>query len=203
VNPLKDVRATVVAAGIGAVALVAGIAIAGLPGSVPNDIAMSDIAPTIASSTSTIGGADSSQPAQTPATVSDSEPTMTTETTERPPVTTSQTTLATPPTTVTPSLVPESQLRVVVANAGGADGLAARFSDVVRGFGYASVEPANALSTRDASTVYWSGPREAEARRLGEQLGVSAVEPLPPDPVVLGNFIVDLWVIVGLDLRGP
>jgi hypothetical protein len=81
------------------------------------------------------------------------------------------------------------------------DGLAGRYTGVVSGLGYASVEPANATNRRDVSIVYWSPGREGEARRLAEQLGVAAVEPLPGDRVVLGNFVADVWVMIGLDLQ--
>jgi hypothetical protein len=100
-----------------------------------------------------------------------------------------------------PTLISEAQLRVVVANAGGVNGLAARYTDRVSGLGYASVEPANATDRRDVSIVYWSPGREGEARRLAEQLGVAAVEPLPGDRIVLGNFVADVWAMIGFDLE--
>jgi hypothetical protein len=51
------------------------------------------------------------------------------------------------------------------------------------------------------SIVYWSPGREGEARRLAEQLGVAAVEPLPGAGIVLGNFVADVWAMIGLDLQ--
>ena len=89
----------------------------------------------------------------------------------------------------------------MVANAGGANGLAASYADRVRALGYAEVEAANAVDRRNSSIVYWGPGWEDEARRLASELGIGATEPLPSAPIVLGRFDGDVWAVIGVDLQ--
>jgi len=90
-------------------------------------------------------------------------------------------------------------VRVVVANAGGADRLAARFAETVRRLGHVEVTAANASDRRGTSVVYWAPGREGEARRLAEQLGIGPVEGRPGGEITLGGQDSDVWVVLGGD----
>jgi hypothetical protein len=178
--------------------LLAGIAVAGLPDAVPDDVASSEIEPrppttttpvlrTTAVTTSTTFAAESSTPeaaTTAPVTPPSSSPPRSVQ-----------------PTSTTTTLVPIETLRVVVANAGWADLLAARTADLLRSLGYNDVIATTGLERRLLSDVLYATGREVEAQRLANQLGIPAtrVQPHPGVAVSVGNEQGDVWLLVGND----
>ena len=110
---------------VAVVALAAGVAVAGLPDDVPSDIVSTEIAdkPAKSVTTTTVRRTVASPTMEAPTTLRDS-----TTTSPRRPTTTSAAATTVPATTavMTSTLVPIAGVRVIVANAGPADLLAAR-----------------------------------------------------------------------------
>ena len=190
-------KSLVVGVLVGMLALVAGAAVAGLPTSVRSDIVVSDIGQPPGTSEDATTTAQPTSTTTTPPTTLGSSTTASTDTQATDPLDRS----TTQPAVTEPTLVSEASVRVVVANAAGTNGLAARFAELVRGLGYVDVQRATATENRPASIVYWSPGREGEARRLAEQLGIAAAQPVPSDAIVVGNSTGDVWALIGADLQ--
>ena len=99
------------------------------------------------------------------------------------------------------TLVPASSLRVVVANASDASGIASRTADELRGLGYTTVSATNAASVRPNTIVVFAPGFEAEAARLASQLQVppEQINAQPAGPITINDTPGDLWVLLGLD----
>ncbi len=80
-------------------------------------------------------------------------------------------------------------VRIVVANATRAEGLAARTADMMRGSGYVNIAVTTANVRRLTTMVYFGSGREGEARRLASQVVVpeTEVQPRPDGPLTVGN----------------
>lgn len=187
-------RYGLLAALVMALALLSGVAVAGLPEAVPDDIRAAQIRP----------------PASVPSTEpQDSSPATSSEAqmTEPPPTATAPTSTAlgaastTPPsvTATAPTPLPPSEVRVVVANAAAADGLAGRVAEQARGLGYEDVVATNAVDRRAVSVVYYSPEYEIEAEALAGALGIAAIEPQPAEQITVDGTAADLWVVLGGD----
>jgi hypothetical protein len=98
-------------------------------------------------------------------------------------------------------LVPTGALRIVVANAGPADRLAARTAETLRTFGYVDIAVTTATTRRPTTAVLFVPGREGEARVLAAQLGVAedAVQPRPDGQLTVNDAQGDVWVLVGAD----
>jgi hypothetical protein len=186
------------------VALVAGIAVTGLPTHVPSDVASDElraapaatVTPTPTSSSDPIDSGGSLTP----------EPTIVERPTRSPsvssttrPVATSTvpiTTTAPPPTTAAPA-----QLVVVVANAGAADLLAARMANMLAPLGYTQTAATTATERRALSAVLFAPGRDREALTLAGNIGLPAaqVQPFAGAPVTVDDARGDLWLLVGND----
>ena len=198
-------------ASVALVAVLAGVAVAGLPTSVPDDIVATDIRPpassadvsvsssTTLATTTTSAVASTTETVEAPETTESPDTTVPARTTTRSTTTSSTSSTTTAPPAPTSTLLPTNAVRVVVANAGGANDLAARFAETVRRLGYVEVTAANASDRRGTSVVYWAPEREGEARRLAEQLGIRPVEGRPGGEITLGGQDADVWVVLGGD----
>lgn len=184
-------RYGLVAAVVMVVALLAGIAVAGLPESVPSDVRASGIRPPAV--------VPSTEPE--PPTTSASPPSTTAApvATSTPGDTDASVPVDTAPENVTPVPRPPSEVRVVVANAAAADGLAGRVAEQVRGLGYTDVIATNAIGRRASSAVFYSPDFSLEAEALAAALGIATVEPQPIEQITVDAVAADLWVVLGGD----
>ena len=99
------------------------------------------------------------------------------------------------------TLAPESSVRVVVANASDASGIASRTADEFRGLGYSTVSATNAASVRPDTVVVFAPGFEAEAARLASQLQVppEQITAQTDGPLTINDTPGDLWVLLGFD----
>jgi len=106
------------------------------------------------------------------------------------------------PAGATPTtLAAESSLRVVVVNAGGPPGIAARTAVDLRSGGYASVVTTDAVRAQTSSLVAFAPGFEAEARRLAAALEMSPgqVTPRATAQMPANDGPADLVVLLGTD----
>jgi hypothetical protein len=185
------VRSILLLAAVAVVSLLAGIAVTGLPEEVPDDVVSSAMSPAPASSTTTT--------AARPTTTTSSPPITAAPATVTPP--TSTTTSAAGAATTSTTLVPPPALRVLVANAGGAPGVASRTAQELRVLGYATVSATNAAQTRPDTVVVYASDRAAEAGRLATQLGLSPqqIAPQSGERLTTSGAPADLIVLLGSD----
>jgi hypothetical protein len=89
----------------------------------------------------------------------------------------------------------------VVANAGGAPGVASRTAQELRALGYPTVSATNATLTRPDTVVVHAPGREAEAGRLAAQLGLSPqqIAPQTAERLTTSGAPADLLVLLGAD----
>ncbi len=193
---------------VGVLALAAGAAVAGRPTSVPHDVVI-DQPP------ATTDSVETSAPIATiPTPPSTTSPTTTTTTTTiaATDVTSSdtdpspETTNSTSPTetaavSASTTLVPESGLRLAVANATRAPGIATDHAAILRGIGYVDATAIDAATDSGTTSVYFSYGFRAEARRLAQQIGLdeNVVQPRPTDSLTVDAIDADLWLVVGAD----
>jgi hypothetical protein len=186
------------------VALVAGVAVTGLPTRVPSDVASDELraaaAGTITStSTSRSDPIDSGGSLPPEPTIVERPTTTPSVSSRTQPVATSTvlpTTTAPPPTTAAPA-----QLVVVVANAGAADLLAARMANLLAPLGYTQTVATTATDRRALSTVLYAPGRDREALALAGNIGLptAQVQPIAGAPVTVDDARGDLWLLVGND----
>lgn len=188
---------------VGVLALAAGAAVAGRPTSVPNDVvidqppATTGQAGTIDPSTTMTTGATTSN-----STTTSAAPDLSVDT-RQPRSRPTDATSSTEPAGANPSttLVPESGLRVAVANATNFPGIATEHVAILNGLGYVDATPTDATDTADATAVFFSDGFSSEALRLAQQLGLdeNAVQPHPEGELTSDDVETDLWLIVGAD----
>jgi hypothetical protein len=174
---------------VGLIALVLGIAVAGRPSSVPNDLVASDISAPSIPTTSVAGVTTTAAPETTP------------------PATDLTTTTFTPSSTVpttTTTLVPERSVRIVVANATNVARLAARTVEGLRRYGYTDLVATDAVADRPDTVIYYVDGRHREALRLAAQLGLDAtrVHPRPALDLTVTGEASDVWLVIGSDVGG-
>lgn len=184
---------------IGVVAAGAGVAIAGLPSNVQNDLVIADV-PTTSSTTAV--------------TVPPTDATLETSTTTTAPTTTAaapaETTIPTtdpgPPPSTEPlpddpgALLDRSELVLGVANGANVGGLAGDTASQLVANGYAAVSAVN-TAVVDTSTVYYAPGLEGEAARLAADLGIdpAATAPIEIAPSIDPETLVQLLVVLGRD----
>jgi hypothetical protein len=111
-----------------------------------------------------------------------------------------------PPSTSTTSPAPAgvapSSIEVLVANGTNTNGAAAAVSSFLKGKGFGTLAPVDALTTVNASQVYAVGSNTAAARQVAAALGLSAssVEPSSMPVPVASTGGATVVVIVGPDL---
>jgi hypothetical protein len=93
---------------------------------------------------------------------------------------------------------------VVVANGTNTTGLAAHFSSVLGGSGWAMKPAANASAPQTSSAVYYAPGEQAAANEIANAIGVKKTQVLPvtssvPVAAVTG---IDVVVVIGQDLAG-
>jgi hypothetical protein len=199
-------RGALLVVAVGGLGLLLGAAIAGRPQDVPNDVVVTRV-PDVTTTTTTITEATR----ETDATTAPSR-SSTTSTTERAgrsvtggTTTSSLRTTSTSTSTVpATTLAPEAGLRLVVANATDAPGLAARTVALLRAMGYADSVPTDAVTTRPDTIVVHVDGRWGEATRLAAQLGLAPTQvlPRPAEPLTIvddDEGDADLWVLLGAD----
>jgi hypothetical protein len=111
-------------------------------------------------------------------------------------------------TPVTPTARPVGEVKVMVANGAGVNGLAGAQSGVLTTAGYVAV-PVNAALPTEISTVWYIEGYDIDAVGVAEALGGSEVHLRPlggTDPVALvkegdalGNEDSHVWVVLGSD----
>jgi len=187
---------------VGLVGLLAGVAIAGRPGSSDPFVVTAEQTNNTTTplrpaprSTSTLASAPSSVPATTVGSTS-SVPATTT-----PALTTFATTVV--PTTSVVPLRDRAEFRVVVANGSAAGGLATRTAVALRSLGYDRVTATDARRTEPVTKVYFRDGFEAEARRVAMDVGLpeAAVALLTGSAVSLNDEAGDVVAVLGVDAR--
>jgi hypothetical protein len=174
------VRSIIILATVAVISLLAGIAVTGLPKDVSDDVRSDDISvATAASSTTT-----TAQRASTMGT----EPLA-------------GGTAPGPNGVVTSTVVPVGSLRIVVANAGGAAGVAARVAAELRGLGYGDVSATNAVTPRQDTVLVFAPGFEPSAARVAADLGFAAqrLEPEGASALTADAAPADVWILLGRD----
>lgn len=103
--------------------------------------------------------------------------------------------------TTTTTLLRESSVVVVVANASDTFGLATLSADRIRDFGYVFVIRSDGLQELENTAIYFAEGFQGEARRLAGQIGVPLrlVDPLPEGPLYEGDIDAEVVVMLGND----
>jgi hypothetical protein len=118
---------------------------------------------------------------------------------------TNPTTTAAPTTAASVALRGPADIKVLVANATAAGGLATRYSDKLHGLGYNTLASTNSTVKLQASVVYYAPGYQQEGAVVAQQLGLrtTAVQPLPaPGQVPVANLDgANLLVLIGTDLE--
>jgi hypothetical protein len=189
---------------VGLIGLLLGALVAGRPQKVPNDLAsLPSVIPAHSSTATTVE----------PTTSAASAPSVSVPvTTSAPPSTVASTTSPTTPLTEPPTrttrpappsanLLPESVVRLIVANATNVDGMANQTRDDLLRLGYASAIIDDALVDRADTVIYFAAGRRPEAERLAGQLGIGPdrVQPRQPGAITVGNQDAELWLVIGAD----
>jgi hypothetical protein len=106
-------------------------------------------------------------------------------------------------TTAAPAARPPGEVIVMVANASGVQGAAARQSDAIAGGGYQVLPAANAPSEVEATQVMATAGYEADAAALAAAIGAPPESVVAmPDPPPLDLTGAHVLVMLGPDLAG-
>jgi hypothetical protein len=176
------------------VAVGAGVAIAGLPSSVENDLVIADVPATSSTVAATVPPTDA-----TSATTTTTVASTTTTTVVEPPEPT--TPVTTEPEPEEPDvLVERGELVLGVANGANVAGLAGDTAAQLVASGYVSVSAVNTALV-DTSTVYFAPGLEGEAARLAADLGIdpAAIAPIEAARPIVPETLVQLLVVLGRD----
>lgn len=193
-----------------ALSIAAGVAIAGLPSDPPaGDLVI--VPPT--STTTTSVPATTAPPTATSTTATPTTATTTTvadagtETSTTGP----STTTAAPTTTTTqpaseeepgePELVARAALDIGAANANGLGGVATATAETLRGLGYETVQPVDAVDPSPVSVVFYEPGLALEAARLAADLGwgEEATAPMADMPPLDTERRFELVALIGTD----
>ena len=174
----------------------AGVAIAGLPDSVPENATI--VPPT---TTTTIAPTTTvASPTTTPtATVASS---TTTPATTGKAGTSTTTSPSTPSDSTSPTaLADRDTLAVAVANGSGRDGVAQRTAVELEDLGYVDVAATSGVEVVPTTIVYYTVGKQADAERLAADLGLARASTGPIDlaPDVQELGLVHLLVYAGVD----
>lgn len=127
---------------------------------------------------------------------------VTTTTTTRPPTTTTTTTTTpVPPTTTATPIRPVSEVVLPLVNASNTFGLGTRTRANIRDLGYVFVDRTDGVRELSETVLYYRPGVEGEAARLAVQIGFpfQRLEPLPEDPLYVGEFDPELVLMLGND----
>ena len=124
------------------------------------------------------------------------------------PVAGTTTTTTTAPSSTTTTLErPTHSVKVLVANASSANGVAAAYTHELASAGWGTLTPVSALTVASTSTVYFATGQEPAAQAIASALGLSAtaVQPIGPTVPLQTTGGADVVLIVGADLaaRAP
>ena len=174
-------RSTPLVATVAAIAVAAGVVVAGFPETPAARIQMVPTIPTFTAPAVDV-------------------PTTPPTTTTLPPDTTVDDSADT--TTAAPTLDPRSSITVIVANATGVESVAGVFRDRIKPLGYSKVFATLAKDLANGTTIYGMVGFEDEARRLATEVGLN-----PDNVVIVGSLgeapsysldlVFDLLVVVG------
>jgi hypothetical protein len=167
-----------------------------LPACSASDSPASSSATAVVATTSPTTRAPVTEPVTQPVTMPVTAPPST-----EPPTTTAPTTTVPPGPTTLP---PPGATRVLVINAGVADGGATAASEGLRAIGYQVLAPQNGLEDRDRSVVFFREGWEEAARQVATRSGISQeqVTLLPDSPLTDPQPAgVDVVLLLGRDRR--
>jgi LytR cell envelope-related transcriptional attenuator len=116
--------------------------------------------------------------------------------------TTTTTTTTPPSTTATTAVVPNPAVKVLVANASDANGVAGFYTTKLSGAGWGTLTATSASTTETTSAVYYATGQQGAATAIAATLGVpaSAVQPLSSAVPVQGTTGASVVVVAGNDL---
>jgi hypothetical protein len=142
--------------------------------------------------TTTVAGATTTTPSTTPGGAASS--TTTTQATHHH--------AAGSTSSTTTSTVAHGSVSVVVANGTSTNGLAAHFTQVLRGAGWQMQTPIDASTPVATSTVYYAAGQQPAAEEVASAIGVkpTQVQPLTTAVPVTGVTGTDVVVVIGQDL---
>jgi hypothetical protein len=102
----------------------------------------------------------------------------------------------------TTTTAPRNTVSVVVANATSTNGLAAHYSTIIGGQGWAMKPPADASTTEAVSSVYYAAGQQAAAASIATTIGVKPAQVLPLTSAVPVSGVTgtDVVVVIGQDL---
>lgn len=169
----------------------AGVAIAGLPDSVPDSPTVIPPSTTAAPETTVVTTTIPPTTSTTPA-----------PTTTRPPATTTTTEPDETTTTTTIDPLPaRAEVPVAVTNATGRSGVAQSTADLLEGLGYVNVDAITSDDVADVTIVYYSAGNDGLAVRMAADLGLApdAIAPIDTAPSTQDFGLAQLLVSVGAD----
>lgn len=193
--------------------LLAAVAVAGLPSSVPDDVVVTERQePSTTASVVSTPAPETGTSATTLTTVPPTSVTTIAPQTTAPadtdvPSTASSTaapttTSSTAAPTTTSTLVEPAGLRVVVVNGTSQPGLGADNAGLLNSLGYALTIPADAVDKNELTTdvLFANGFRqEAEVLATALQIDVASVAPVPEQQFTVQLVDGDLWLMLGAD----
>jgi len=187
------------------VSLLAAVAVAGRPSSVPNDVVVTErqvpsTTTSVASTPVTPGDTSAITVPTVPPTTATTIPPQTTGPFDTDVASTASSTTAAPTTTST--LVEPAGLRVVVVNGTSQPGLGADNAGLLNSLGYALTVPADAVDKNELTTdvLFANGFRqEAEVLATALQIDVASVAPVPDQQFTVQLVDGDLWLMLGAD----
>ena len=106
------------------------------------------------------------------------------------------------PTTTTAALRPPGEVKVVVANASGVDGVARKASDELKTKSYNVLSPTNSTAKVEATVVYGIAGYERDAQGVAVALGLPPAQAKPmPTPAPIADLrTAQVLVMVGPEL---
>jgi len=184
--------------------LLAAVAVAGLPSSVPDDVVVTERQePSTTTSVVSTPAPETGTSATTLTTVPPtSVTTIAPQTTAPADTDVPSTASSTAAPTTTSTLVEPAGLRVVVVNGTSQPGLGADNAGLLNSLGYALTIPADAVDKNELTTdvLFANGFRqEAEVLATALQIDVASVAPVPDQQFTVQLVDGDLWLVLGAD----
>ena len=184
--------------------LLAAVAVAGLPSSVPDDVVVTERQePSTTTSVVSTPAPETGTSATTLTTVPPtSVTTIAPQTTAPADTDVPSTASSTAAPTTTSTLVEPAGLRVVVVNGTSQPGLGADNAGLLNSLGYALTIPADAVDKNELTTdvLFANGFRqEAEVLATALQIDVASVAPVPDQQFTVQLVDGDVWLMLGAD----
>jgi hypothetical protein len=186
---------------VAVLAIGAGVVIAGLPETDPDDAVVITATSEPVETTTPADTTTTDSPTTTESPAATTAPTTEVPASD-PPTTDASTTVAPTTTEPAPSIPDRADIVVVVANGSGVTGAAARNAERLAELGYENVRLRNGTQIFEFTTVFYVPGFEAAAARLAEDLDLlpDFVAPLDQAPVVVElPPDVELLAYIGLD----